>query len=101
MREATKSDYASAVDALVDGGDLLNRAMATNATVYRMTAAGCSQSAIIVQLVGEKEELFRRVMQLESLCPKRIKMPDGKMFVWHAPDHLIPLTDFSGKGQPK
>ena len=61
-------------------------------TVYRMMQQDRCQPLenIIVQLVREKEQCFKRILDLESIAPRKITLPDGKVMVWRCPDALIP-----------
>ena len=61
-----------------------------DATVNAMRRAGRSLEGIIAQLVTEKESLRQRIMELDSIAPRKIKLEDGKVIVWRCPDHLIP-----------
>lgn len=58
----------------------LSTDMASVATLRRM----------VVTLWREKERLFGEVSKLSAIAPRKITLPDGKVMVWHCPDHLIP-----------
>lgn len=45
----------------------------------------------IVQLIKSRKRLMDRNDYLERLVPRKRKMPDGRIMVWHCPDDLIPL----------
>jgi len=51
-----------------------------------------SMEDCVVALVNEKHSLLKRIEYLESVCPRKIKMPDGKFFIWQCPIDLIPET---------
>lgn len=61
-------------------------------TVHRMLRQDRCQplEKIIVQLVREKEECFKRILDLESIAPRKITLPDGRVMVWRCPEGLIP-----------
>lgn len=61
----------------------------TDLTVNRMTRAGIPSEAIIATLAAEKKAMMDRILELESICPKRIMLPDGRQFIHHCPDHLV------------
>lgn len=73
----------------------LSWAANTDPTVYRMLEACYSLEQIISNLVKQKQEMFETIRNLDSLCPKKYKLPDGTIMVWHCPNHLIPETDTS------
>lgn len=56
------------------------------------TAVDC-----VMALVERMEALSTRVVELEGIAPRRIKLPDGRVMVWHCPDHLVPYVN---DGQP-
>lgn len=62
----------------------------TDVTVNRMVQQGYSFQEIIVALSQEKAALVKRVVALDSIAPKKYER-DGKVFVWHCPDALIPI----------
>lgn len=59
-------------------------------TVRQMTKTNRSLAAIIVCLVNQKEELKRVMLQMDAICPRRIKLPNGTVMIYRCPDHLIP-----------
>lgn len=68
------------------------KAYHTDTTVHRMMKAGKSLVEIIDALAMDKKALLDKVLELDSICPKRIKTSEGKEFIWQCPDHLIPVT---------
>ena len=44
-------------------------------------------------LLEQNKALLGRLVQLESLCPRKYKLPDGRTLVWRCPDELIPETN--------
>lgn len=61
-----------------------------DATVNRMMYAWEPLERIVEVLAKEKAELFKRIMELESIVPRKIKLPNGDTAIWHCPDRLIP-----------
>ena len=45
---------------------------------------------IIGELVAEKGKYLRRIMELESIAPRKIVLPDGRVMVWRCPDAFVP-----------
>ena len=64
----------------------------TDSTVAHLLRAGRTLEDIIVALAAEKEAAHKRVMELESIAPRKIKTPDGKVMIWRCPDELVPLS---------
>jgi hypothetical protein len=54
-----------------------------------MFHCGLSKDDIIHQLVKDKEELLRRVCELDMIAPKKITV-EGKTLIWRAPAHMVP-----------
>ena len=62
----------------------------TSPLVYQiMLNGGCPEDAVVA-LVNVQTEMVRRMMQLEGIAPRKIKIPDGREMVWRCPDELIP-----------
>lgn len=61
-----------------------------DATVQSMARSGAHAGEIIGALAQEKRALIDRIVTLQSIAPKKITMPNGKVMVWHCPDELIP-----------
>ena len=64
-----------------------------NARVHAVLAQGGTHAEAIVVLANHNEELVHRIMQLEAIAPKKIKGPNGTCWIYHCPDHLIPVTE--------
>ena len=58
--------------------------------VYRVMHAGGNASDAIVALANQKNALIARVMELESIAPKKIRIGPDSVMVWHCPDDLVP-----------
>ena len=48
------------------------------------TAEDCA-----VALAGENERLMERIAELESIVPRRVRLPDGNILLWRAPDEAV------------
>lgn len=72
---------------------LFDYALRNDLTVYRMIREGWPHKAIIGQLAIEKRERLKRIMELESIAPKKIRTRDGREFVHHCPNELVPVTN--------
>lgn len=57
--------------------------------VHHIMRRGGSAQDCVVALVNQQRELLATIVKLESIAPKRITF-DGRTFVWHCPDELIP-----------
>jgi hypothetical protein len=66
-----------------------------NPIVAHIMRAGGAAEDCAVALAVHNDRLVDRLMTLEGIAPRRIKLPDGRVMVWHCPDHLIPETDMS------
>jgi hypothetical protein len=53
---------------------------------------GLTLEQIIELLFEQNKQLIEKNIQLQSVAPRKIKV-DDKIYVWHAPDELIPLTE--------
>lgn len=76
---ASVSGYASYSDVYLD-----------EAVVASVLRRGGNAEDCVVALANMKAQLLARVMELEAIAPKKIKTPDGKVYVWHCPTDLIP-----------
>ena len=71
-------------------GSAFARVRLTDATVNAMLKHGRSLEEIIVALVCEKNRFTQRIIELESIAPRKIVLPDGHVMVWRCPDELVP-----------
>lgn len=78
----------------------LTQAKNTDATVHRILSLGGTQADCVVALVNEKEALAKRIMELDAIAPKKIKLDDGRVMIWHCPDDLVPLQP-NNSGLPR
>lgn len=46
----------------------------------------------IVALANLAQQLRKKVIELECVAPRKIVTKEGKVYVWHCPDHLIPAS---------
>jgi len=70
-----------------------------NPIVARVMQDGGSPEDCAVALAVANNQLISRLMVLEGIAPRKIKLPDGRVMVWRCPDHLIPATDTLGGGR--
>lgn len=61
----------------------------TDQTAYYMHMRGASDEEIIAQLIADKKDLSKRVMDLEKIAPRKFTK-GGKEHVWHCPNELVP-----------
>jgi len=59
-------------------------------TVSRMLRANEPLENIVGVLAREKEAYVKRIMDLESIAPRKVVMPDGKVMLWQCPAELVP-----------
>lgn len=45
---------------------------------------------VILALVDQLDMMKARVMELELICPKKVRGPEGTVWVYRCPDNLIP-----------
>lgn len=72
--------------------DSFERARLCDVTVARLLEQGYAHSVIIGRLSAEKVKLMNRIMELETIAPRKIVMPDGKVMLWQCPAELVPET---------
>lgn len=80
----TPKDSTGGCSALIDW------ARYNDVTVSRMLRANEPLENIIGVLAREKEEYVKRIMELESIAPRKVVMPDGKVMLWQCPPELVP-----------
>lgn len=88
------TDHEIEVEEIILGdasGEYL-RAYYKDTTVNQLQRRRIVKEKIIAVLVAEKEQLRNRIVELESIAPRRMMLPDGKIVVWHCTDDLIPLS---------
>lgn len=68
-----------------------------NPIVAQIMRAGGTAEDCAVALAVYNDKLVERLMTLEGIAPRKIKLPDGRVMVWRCPDELVPMTDMSNK----
>lgn len=63
----------------------------TDSTVATTLRYGGTVEDCVIQLAREKASLLQKLMELEAIAPRRIKLPDGKTVVYRVPENLIPI----------
>lgn len=48
---------------------------------------------MVAALADQKLAMMKRLVVLEGLAPKRVKLPNGNIMRWDAPDDIVPLDD--------
>lgn len=64
----------------------------TDFIVNRVLEAGGSLEDCICYLSKHNAELVEKVIELEMLVPKKIRISPEKVMIWQCPDELIPET---------
>lgn len=68
-----------------------------NPIVAHIMRAGGTAKDCAVALATDNDRLIARLIALESIVPRRIKLPDGRVKVWHCPDSMVPEVDMGGQ----
>lgn len=61
-----------------------------NLIAARIMDAGGTAEDCAVALSVEYGRLLDRVMALDSIAPRKIRLPDGRVLIWRCPDELVP-----------
>ncbi len=62
----------------------------SDATIASAIARGASLETLALVLVNERNSMLEYLLQTELLCPRKIRGPNGEVWIYRAPDHLIP-----------
>lgn len=65
-------------------------AIQNDPVVNNMWLAQRPLEAIIKALVIQRAAMVNEVIKISSIAPKKIKLPNGEIRIWHCPDHLVP-----------
>lgn len=60
--------------------------------VHEMLGYGATLEEIIAALVVRNNALMEKCVSLESIAPKRVRMPNGQEVIWQCPSELIPIS---------
>lgn len=66
-----------------------HQVLTTSPLVHRMWHSGALREDIIVAQENQIQELIQRIMELESIAPKKMRGPNGEIMIYHCPDELI------------
>lgn len=73
--------------------DPLGEAQRSSALVNSMLKSqGCTLQEIILALVKQEQALVKRLMMLEALAPRKIKIGDT-VWTYRCPDEFIPVEE--------
>lgn len=72
--------------------DQLNEARRSSALVANMLEGGHALQDIILALVKQEQALVKRLMMLEALAPRKIRV-GGVMFTYRCPDEFVPVEE--------
>lgn len=64
-----------------------------DAMVAKMLKEGADLESVIAQLAADKEQYLKRIMELESIAPRKIMLPDGRVLAWQCTPELVPLKN--------
>lgn len=62
-----------------------------DSTVQKCCYENLPYEEIIVILANQKAMLTEQLLRLESIAPRKFQLADGKVMIWHCPDHLVPM----------
>jgi len=68
-----------------------------NFRVQQILSAGGSLEDVIVALDKAIDEKNDEIIQLHLIAPRRYREADGTLWVYHVPDHLIPITELEAR----
>jgi hypothetical protein len=74
-----------------------DRARLNDPIIHNGMEAGWDYEEIIVKMFERQEAMMAKLMELEMIAPRRIRV-GGLDMVYHTPDHLIPLNDIEVSG---
>lgn len=66
-----------------------------NPIIWKIMQMGGTAEDCAVALAENNDRLIARVMELEGIVPRRVKLPDGRVMIWRCPERLIPEMDIS------
>lgn len=69
--------------------------------LYHLERSGCSFLDMMEELTDYRQKLLIKVLEMDAICPRKYRLPDGTVKVWHCPEELIPLTDLTDLGEEK
>jgi hypothetical protein len=90
MNDPVKSNEEEEADSSPVPCSAFVRARLNDVTVAMMLRAERPLEEIIGALADEKERYVNRIMELESIAPRKVVMPDGKVMLWQCPVELVP-----------
>ena len=61
-----------------------------NPIVARVMDAGGTAEDCAIVLVYQNQLLIHRLIHMEGICPRRIRLPGGRELIWRCPDELVP-----------
>lgn len=64
-------------------------AQTTDPIVKAVIESGGDATDCVIALIDQKRELINRMMKLEQICPRKIKVGE-QTYIWRCPDELVP-----------
>ena len=58
--------------------------------VYAICHEAGTLEDCVVALVNQKQALIQRIVELERIAPKKVRLEDGTVMIWRCPDELVP-----------
>ena len=98
MTDSRQTENASPRGTSAAAGSTFQHLLLNNPIVAHIMRAGGTAEDCAVALAAHNDRLVDRLMTLEGIAPRRIKLPDGRVMIWRCPEHLVPETDMSNAG---
>ena len=95
MTDSRQTENASPRGTSAAAGSTFQHLLLNNPIVAHIMRAGGTAEDCAVALAAHNDRLVDRLMTLEGIAPRRIKLPDGRVMIWRCPEHLVPETDMS------
>lgn len=60
--------------------------------MHKIMREGGTSEDCALALANENAQLYKRIMELEAIAPRKIALPDGRIYLYRCPDELVPTT---------
>lgn len=78
---------------MADLNEEYQQRLVNDALLYEMHQRGMEFQKMVVVMSKDRELLMKRIIELESIAPRKLIGPHGIEYVWHCPNDLIPSVD--------
>jgi hypothetical protein len=83
-------DLRSVVNLPKEPRTSIGKATVTDPIVYRVIRDGGTLQDIICALVDDRKRLVDELCTLSTLAPRKVRLTDGTVVIYRAPDDLVP-----------